>query len=722
VQWANAIPIGFGIDFVRKRTVCTVSCTVSMTFAFTKHPRARWWQVARNHASRVGLLTGALLLQVVLFKLIKYMVLTTGTAQAVSSEDLVTALFLQHTPVPLLLLTLPLLVLVALRMQGALPGLLSIPVYGMAVAMLVGVARAVLPLNLAWCSWEFVALLRDDVLGLLLLGGGFLLALEHSRGWGYRVVLGSFHGLMLGLMVLSGLDFGYFVMTGSVADAYLLRYALTNAQDLSYVFLHELSGGKLAFVILPFLLLALPRLRMRFGGLQGRSASLGPVAALSVILLLVPRAAVPGAVQPLAGNLFVRLLVDLFTRPAWESEAVQQMARSNAPLFDADSLVLAETPRTRPMNVVLVLLESQRSPALYPEGIAASPTPFLDSLARHSMAAAEMYAVVPHTNKALVPILCGFYPRINQGEEPHVPGRCLPAMLGAHGYATAFFSAATLVFENKGAMLRNMGFVEAFGDGHFPVQGFERISYFGYEDRIVQQSLLEWVDRQVAASTPFLLTWLTLAPHHPYKLPRTVTPYPFVEGGRDLNHYLNALNYVDTQVETLYRAFAARGLLEETLFVFVGDHGEAFGEHGRRYHSAVVWDEGLRVPLVLHHPGLTPQVITGVRQQLDLVPTVADLLGYRLEGGTLPGQTLLQPVPLDRKLYHAAWIENQSMAYREGHRKYLYHFRSQPIEVYDTARDPYERHNLAATLSPAQHQQIELELLLWRQRVNRMYE
>lgn len=683
-----------------------------------------WWLVARSHASRVGWLTGALLLQVVLFKLIKYMVLHREAAQAVASEHLVTTLFVQHAALPLLLLALPLLVLVLARMQGMMPGLLFIPVYGAAVAFLTGIARAVLPFELTWCSWEFAALIRDDVLGLLLLGGGFLLALEHSRGRVHRAVCRGFYGLILGLMILSGLDFGYFVMTGSMADAYLLRYALTNAQDLSYVFLHELSGGKLVFLVLPFLLLALPRLRARFGGLQGQTASLGLVAGLSLLLLLMPRTALSGPVQPMSGNLFVRLFADLFTRPAWESEALRKLARSDAPLFDAEALTLIRTPQTRPMNVVLVLLESQRSPALYPEGLDHSPTPFLDSLARHSLTAAEMYAVVPHTNKALVPILCGFYPRISQGEEPQVPGRCLPTLLGAQGYATAFFTAATLVFENKEAMLHNMGFAETFGDGHYPTEGFTRINYFGYEDRIVQQPLLDWVDRQVATKQRFFLTWLTLTPHHPYQLPRSVTPYPFVEGNADLNQYLNALHYVDAQVAALYRAFAARGLLEETLFVLVGDHGEAFAEHGRRYHSAVVWDEALRVPLVIHNPRLVPQaeVIPGVRQQIDLVPTMADLLGYGLEGGTLPGQTLLQPVPSDRRLYHAAWIENQSMAYREGHRKYLYHFRSQPVEVYDLAQDPYERHNLAATLSPEQTQQIELELLLWRQRVNRLYE
>jgi lipoteichoic acid synthase len=301
-----------------------------------------------------------------------------------------------------------------------------------------------------------------------------------------------------------------------------------------------------------------------------------------------------------------------------------------------------------------------------------------------------------------------------------VPGACLPGLLRPLGYASAFFTTATLEFEQKGELLAAMGYDEVHGAEGLDGRAFEKVNYFGYEERATLAPLLAWIERQQRAERPFLATTLTLSPHHPYAVPRGHARRSVSRQHRAVDRYLDSLGYVDGFVADLVAGLEARGLMESTVLVLVGDHGEAFGEHGLHFHSAVMWDEGLHVAGMLLAPGLEPGRVRGARSQLDLLPTIADVLGLSIAGGSLPGSSLLAPAP-ERTLYHASWIENQSMALRRGARKYVYHYRRAPLEAYDTARDPLERTDLAGQMTREETAAVELELLRWRGRVNRHY-
>ncbi len=688
----------------------------------TRISRATWRQVL--------FLIVPLTVQVVLFKLIKHAVLY-GSAHRVSpaieQADLASVLFVEHAAWPLLLGALSGFLAVGLLLRRPALGFLGLPVFLASFAGLSVLSEAFMPFGTAWFSWHFAEVIRWDLCGCLVLAGIFLLLIEHTRGRARGLSLALLYGLVPALMVLASLEFGYFAQTGSLADAYLLRYALANLADLSYVMPQQMRGGKLAFILLPLAVVLLPAAFERLARLRGarrspgrsQRASLAYVMGPLLLLLILPAAAVPPAVRPIEGNTYLHLFGDFFRDPPWQTRAFADAERADAPLFDTQALRLDAPDGFRPTNVVVVVLESQRSPARRPPGA----TPFLDALRRQALVVDEMYAVVPHTNKALVPLLCGIYPRIRQGSSPLIPGACLPALLAPLGYASAFFTPATLAFENKGALLHNMGFDAVYGNDGYDQDGFKKINYFGFEDRIMLAPSLAWVDRQIAQARPFLLTYLTLAPHHPYKLPRAFKRQTFVEGNPTYNAYLNTLAYVDRFVADLFAAFEARGLLETTLFVLVSDHGEAFGEHGRRHHSAVIWDEGLHVEALLYYPRRFPEAVHvgGPRQQTDLLPTLADLLGVELRGGLLPGTSLLRPVPADRTLYHAGWIENQSMALRQGTRKFIYHYDREPMEVYDLASDPFEEVNLADRYTPEALEAATFALLRWRRRVNDRY-
>ena len=252
---------------------------------------------------------------------------------------------------------------------------------------------------------------------------------------------------------------------------------------------------------------------------------------------------------------------------------------------------------------------------------------------------------------------------------------------------------------------------------------FHRKAYFGFEDRTALGPALDWARQTSDRGFPFFLNFLTLTSHHPYDVP---TDFPSVDYGvsnPELNAYYNALRYTDELLRSFVTQMTESGIAGNTVFIILGDHGEAFQEHMERTHGNVVWDEALRVPAVLYAPGLIPagKVITGGRQHIDLLPTIADLLNVNVAGGHLPGRSLLAEVPSDRTLYHHSLDDGRVMALRRDSLKFMYFYKHAPSKVYNYVSDPEERYDLADSFSAPELSEMELELLLWRKRVTSAY-
>ncbi len=669
------------------------------------------------------LLVLPLAVQLVIFKLIKFAILSGAaeTARAVPQSNLIGHMLVEHASAPALVVSVSVFLLAIIVSQFSLSGT-GATVLGISLwAVISASASRLLPGSAVWLDQQFYDTIRWDLLIVLFLALATMLAVDRLRRRYRYAAISMLHLLVLVMMVLASLDFGYFVMTGSLADSYMLRYAFTNIDNLSYVLVHELTGTRLMLLVLPFVLIGVSY-AYALGARRLAPRSTLPIgllglAALTLVLL-------PAGERDDATALLVKpAFSDLVSTVAYGAEAGDatiDLEAARVPLFDATNLRLHGG--THQPNIVFIILESQRHPGHLKQGLRFSPTPFLERLSRQSLVVEEMYAVVPHTNKALVPILCGVFPRISQGDETHVPARCLPSLLGDLGYRSAFFTPATLFFERKDKLLASMGFDESYGDGDYDRAGFERVNYFGHEETIMLSKSMAWVDQNVKREQPFMAAFLTVTPHHPYSTPNNFPVRSFGDDRPDYNQYLNAIAYVDNFVEKLMAKFDERDLLESTVFVIVGDHGEAFGEHGLRFHSAVPYDEVLKVPALVYAPGMlsaTPAV-KGPRQQTDLLPTIVELMGAQITNGQIPGKSLLSKAT-DRRLYHAGWIANQSMALRQGSQKYVYHFGRKPIEVFDLQADPYESDPITLEPESPQSRELAAELHLWRARVNAAY-
>ncbi|MDP8926819.1 MAG: sulfatase-like hydrolase/transferase [Actinomycetota bacterium] len=385
---------------------------------------------------------------------------------------------------------------------------------------------------------------------------------------------------------------------------------------------------------------------------------------------------------------------------------------------------LVETPGTEKRNVVLIHLESTRAQATTPYNNDLDTTPFLDELSKNSLLAERAYTTVPHTSKASVSVNCGVYPHLVQptteANPDGIPVPCLADLLKEQGYGTVFFQSSTKEFEDFEGLVKNFGYDEYYPLETMDTEGLEKTNYFGYEDDIMLEPSEEWL--KVHGNEPFLAEYLTGTGHDDYRCLSTRYGSEDFSEGDELNRYYNCIRYQDIFLENLFDQYKELGLYEDTIFLIYGDHGEAFGEHRRFQHDDVMWEEGLKVPLLIHAPGWfeNGERVKGLSNLTDVLPTVLEMLGYEVEDGEYPGYSLLHPIPEDRTLMFSCFHDKACSASLTGTEKYIYHHGNQPDEFFDLAEDPLEKNNLADERGEEVEQRREA-LLEWRSKVNAAY-
>src|SRR5262249_39089094 len=145
--------------------------------------------------------------------------------------------------------------------------------------------------------------------------------------------------------------------------------------------------------------------------------------------------------------------------------------------------------------------------------------------------------------------------------------------------------------------------------------------------------LIQWIDKN--RDKPFYAVAWTDQTHHPYTLAHDTQAIDFFDEtklpqGELLERYLNAIRQADRHLGRLLEALREKGLADDTLVVITGDHGEAFGSpHDVMGHGAALFDENLRVPLMLWNPRMFPKPERSAEPggHVDLNPTLLHLLG-----------------------------------------------------------------------------------------------
>lgn len=357
-------------------------------------------------------------------------------------------------------------------------------------------------------------------------------------------------------------------------------------------------------------------------------------------------------------------------------------------------------------NVVLILLESTGAEYLKLYGAPDDPAPNLTALANQSLVVANAYSVYPESIKGLFSVLCSRYPALDTkpGLYASIRTPLIAQVLGAAGYRTALFHSGRFMYLGMESIVQNRGYeiledAGAISGNHY--------SSFGVEEPSTIRRILAWID-SLPKDAKFFLTYLPIAGHHPYEAPEG-GPYP---ENNDQGRYRNSLHYGDAALGELIDGLRRRGLYQTTLFVVLGDHGEAFGQHEGNYgHTLFIYEENVRVPFLIAAPGLfeKQRTIRRTISLLDTAPTILDLLGMEIPKD-YQGLSLVEGSDALTLFY-----TDYSLGFlglRDGPWKYIYEVESARSKLFDLNKDPHETTNLAAHF-PDRVETYRRHLRLW---------
>ncbi len=355
--------------------------------------------------------------------------------------------------------------------------------------------------------------------------------------------------------------------------------------------------------------------------------------------------------------------------------------------------LVSSRPRVGP--IILISIDTLRADHLPAYGYRALETPAIDRLARDGVVFERAYSHVPLTLPAHTSILSGLLPfehgvRDNVGFLVRPGQQSLARWLHEGGFETAGVVSADVLRKDTGLA---QGF--DFYDSQMPpVVGdvsSDRVRRDGLQSLAVAE---RWLDQR--RSSRFFLFLHLYEPHAPYaRLPRFSRWAP----------YDAAIAYADEIVGRLMASLRQRGLYDSATIVLLSDHGEGLGDHGEEEHGLFLYQDTLRVPLIIKLPGSQRgRRIAQAVQHIDIVPTLLDLVGRpippQLRGRSLrpmlegrsrgvPDTSIYSESLYGR--YHFGWSELTALTDQR------YGFVHAPRdELYDLSTDPHERRNLAS--------------------------
>lgn len=383
------------------------------------------------------------------------------------------------------------------------------------------------------------------------------------------------------------------------------------------------------------------------------------------------------------------------------------------PLVQRDDGPAARPAAVPKPHVIVVLLESFGGRFVErdtPEG--ARYTPVFDRLLRQGLYAEHFYGASVQTSKGHFATLFSLPPLSRGKVFVHHPGlrlRGLPAVLGDAGYQTLYHQGYhRLSFDNTGAMMKRHGFdVVARTEDFLRPEDAPQVWGWGPEDAVVYRRFFDQLDALHAAdpARPLFAVAATISNHMRFEVPPARRAlYPEPDNVRQ--RYANSLHLSDAQLEVLLEQKARRPWLKDAVVVLVGDHGFPTGDHGIEHNEVGFYEESFRVPLLILWPGrLAPQRLSDAAwSQIDLAPTLLDLLGIAPGRHHFTGRSMLRSAPKSGPAGGSTWLvqpyNGTFLGVVDWPHKYLLRVRTGAETVFDLAADPDEHRDVLAQLSP----------------------
>jgi arylsulfatase A-like enzyme len=347
-------------------------------------------------------------------------------------------------------------------------------------------------------------------------------------------------------------------------------------------------------------------------------------------------------------------------------------------------------------NVLLITIDALRADRVRPELM-----PHLAGFARQAVDFTNARAQAPNTPRSFPSILTSRYPSQIRWQSP----------LAA--YSNLLPENVTLFQRTEEAGLRGIGIFSHFyftpergiarGMAEWSNEGALSLHDSNHDTaapRIVPR-VVRRLEQAAHERQRFILWTHLFEPHSTYmehpEFPVHGSGFSALE-----QKYDGECAFVDRYVGQIFDALSRTGLDQDTAVFVFADHGEAFGEHRFWFHGETIYDEVLKVPLLVRVPGVPPRRVGDPVMLIDLAPTILDLIKADIppsfRGASLLGVLLGDALPKDRRVYAEmlpvhTW-KHHHKAMVAGEWKLLYKLTENAFELYHLAADPTEQHNL----------------------------
>ncbi|WP_397326748.1 LTA synthase family protein [Paenibacillus sabuli] len=226
----------------------------------------------------------------------------------------------------------------------------------------------------------------------------------------------------------------------------------------------------------------------------------------------------------------------------------------------------------------------------------------------------------------------------------------LPKLLKGHGYDTATFHTNVVEFWNRGEMYQALGF-DRYYDAEF--FGTEDTVFFGASDEVLYDKTIDELERMNAQDRPFYSQVISMTAHHPFTIPAKKQRIELPDRYKDtfVGDYIVSQNYADDALGDFIDDLKAKGIWDDSLVVIYGDHlGLPIYSLDRKdkalmeeiYGHEYGYTDMINIPLGVISEGMTyPAIFEQIGGQVDVLPTVANLLGISLEHHLHFGQDII---------------------------------------------------------------------------------
>ncbi|MBW1962825.1 MAG: sulfatase [Deltaproteobacteria bacterium] len=239
----------------------------------------------------------------------------------------------------------------------------------------------------------------------------------------------------------------------------------------------------------------------------------------------------------------------------------------------------------------------------------------------------------------------------------------------------------------------------------------------------VMREAVQWIENDRETGRPFFLYVDCFDPHEPwdppepfaskytdpgYKGPKIIQPKfgpsdwmteEELKNTRAL--YAGEVSFVDKWIGFLLDGIKNRGLMDESLIIFLSDHGHPHGDHGKILKATdQLYSELLRIPLMIRFPEAknAGKRINCIVSVVDILPTVFDILGYRREIELMQGKSMLPLITGKTEKIHdyvtMGFFDSEDRCIRDERWSYIRRPEGRRCELYDLIEDPKESKNL----------------------------